>query len=119
MPRIGSFPPFGKRLYRRARKLVGSWHFAHFWRAVVSLAAMQGRRNMRKLEASCRNSRNRQAIGFLRWRPTRPVGASCVWCHYLNRWRIEVLFKESKQFWDWATTNWYGTGVSSTTCTLC
>lgn len=64
MPRIGRFPPFGKRFFRRARKLVGSCHFAHFWRAVVSLAAMQGRRSMRKLEACCRNSRTRQAIGF-------------------------------------------------------
>ena len=37
MPRIGRFPPFGKRFFRRARKLVGSCHFAHFWRAVVAL----------------------------------------------------------------------------------
>jgi len=64
MPRIGRFPPFGKRFFRRARKLVGSCHFAHFWRAVVSLAAMQGRRSMRKLEASCRNHHTRQSIGF-------------------------------------------------------
>ncbi len=41
MPRIGRFPPFGKRFFRRARKLIGSCHFAHFWRAVVALAAMQ------------------------------------------------------------------------------
>lgn len=64
MPRIGRFPPFGKRFFRRARKLIGSCHFAHFWRAVVSLAAMQGRRSMRKLEASCRNHHTRQSIGF-------------------------------------------------------
>lgn len=64
MPRIGRFPPFGKRFFRRARKLVGSCHFAHFWRAVVSLASMQGRRSMRKLEASCRNHTSRQSIGF-------------------------------------------------------
>jgi SRSO17 transposase len=64
MPRIGRFPPFGKRFFRRARKLVGSCHFAHFWRAVVSLAAMQGRRSMRKLEASCRHHHSRQSIGF-------------------------------------------------------
>ena len=64
MPRIGRFPPFGKRFFRRARKLVGSCHFGHFWRAVVSLAAMQGRRSMRKLEASCRNHSTRQSIGF-------------------------------------------------------
>lgn len=64
MPKIGRFPPFGKRFFRRARKLIGSCHFAHFWRAVVSLAAMQGRRSMRKLEASCRNHTTRQSIGF-------------------------------------------------------
>lgn len=64
MPRIGRFPAFGKRFFRRARKLIGSCHFAHFWRAVVSLAAMQGRRSMRKLEASCRNHHSRQSIGF-------------------------------------------------------
>ena len=64
MPRIGRFPAFGKRFFRRARKLVGSCHFAHFWRAVVSLAAMQGRRSMRKLEASCRHHSTRQSIGF-------------------------------------------------------
>ena len=64
MPRIGRFPPFGKRFFRRARKLIGSCHFAHFWRAVISIAAMQGRRSMRKLEASCRNHHTRQSIGF-------------------------------------------------------
>jgi hypothetical protein len=64
MPRIGRFPPFGKRFFRRARKLVGSCHFAHFWRAVVALASMQGRRSLKKLEAACRNHRSRQSIGF-------------------------------------------------------
>jgi len=64
MPKLGRFPPFGKRFFRRARKLVGSCHFAHFWRAVVSLAAMQGRRSMRKLEACCRHHATRQSIGF-------------------------------------------------------
>ena len=64
MPRIGRFPPFGKRFFRRDRKLIGSCHFAHFWRAVVALGAMQGRRSMRKLEACCRNHATRQSIGF-------------------------------------------------------
>jgi hypothetical protein len=50
--------------FRRARKLVGSCHFAHLWRTVVALAAMQGRRSMRKLEASCRHHTTRQSIGF-------------------------------------------------------
>ena len=64
MPKIGRFPPFGKRFFRRARKLIGSCHFAHFWRAVATLAAMQGRRSMRKLEVCCRNHHSRQSIGF-------------------------------------------------------
>ena len=64
MPRIGRFPPFCKRFFRRVRKLLGSCHFAHFWRVVVALASMQGRRNMRKIEAACRNHHTRQSIGF-------------------------------------------------------
>jgi hypothetical protein len=44
--------------------MVGSCHFAHFWRAVMALAAMQGRRSLRKLEAACRNHRTRQSVGF-------------------------------------------------------
>ena len=64
MPRIGRFPPFGKRFFRRARKLVGCCHFAHFWRVVMALAAMQGRRSLRKIEAGCRNHHTRQSIGF-------------------------------------------------------
>lgn len=64
MPRIGRFPPFGKRFFRRARKLIGTCHFAHFWRAVTSLAALQGRRSLKKIEAACRNHHSRQSVGF-------------------------------------------------------
>ena len=64
MPRIGRFPPFGKRFFRRARKLIGTCHFSHFWRAVTSIAAMQGRRSLKKIEAACRNHQTRQSIGF-------------------------------------------------------
>lgn len=64
MPTIGRFPPFGKRFFRRARKLIGSCHFSHFWRAVVAIGAMQGRRSMSKIEAACRHHRTRQSIGF-------------------------------------------------------
>jgi SRSO17 transposase len=64
MPRIGRFPPFGKRFFRRVRKLIGSCHFAHFWRAVAAIAAMQGRRSLKKIEAACRNHHSRQSIGF-------------------------------------------------------
>ncbi len=64
MPRIGKFPPFGKRFFRRARKILGSCHFSHFWRAVMAIAAMQGKRSLKKLEAACRNHCSRQSIGF-------------------------------------------------------
>ena len=64
MPRIGRFPPFGKRFFRRVRKLVGCCHFAHFWRLVLTLAAMNGRRNLKRIEQACRNHQTRQSIGF-------------------------------------------------------
>lgn len=64
MPRIGRFPPFGKRFFRRARKIIGCCHFAHFWRVVVTLAAMHGRRNLNRIEHACRNHHTRQSIGF-------------------------------------------------------
>ena len=64
MPKIGRFPPFGKRFFRRIRKIVGSCHFSHLWRAAVGLAAMQGRRSAKKLEKACRHHRTRQSIGF-------------------------------------------------------
>ena len=64
MPKIGRFPPFGKRFFRKARKLVGSCHFAHFWRAVTAIAAMQGRRSLDKIKAACRKHTSRQSIGF-------------------------------------------------------
>lgn len=64
MPKIGRFPPFGKRFFRRARKLVGCCHFAHFWRAVTAIGAMHGRRSLEKIEAACRNHHTRQSIGF-------------------------------------------------------
>jgi len=64
MPKIGRFPPFGKRFFRRARKIIGSCHFAHFWRAVISIASMHGRRNLKRIERACRNHHTRQSIGF-------------------------------------------------------
>jgi SRSO17 transposase len=64
MPRIGRFPPFGKRFFRRVRKTIGCCQFAHFWRVVVTLAAMHGRRNLNRIEHACRNHHTRQSIGF-------------------------------------------------------
>jgi SRSO17 transposase len=64
MPKMGRFPWFGKRFFRRARKLVGSCHFAHLWRVVVAIAAVQGHRSMKKIAAACRQHHTRQSIGF-------------------------------------------------------
>ena len=64
MPRMGKFPAFGKRFFRRARKLIGSCQFAHLWRAVMTVAAMNGRRSLRRMEDACRNRRSRQSIAF-------------------------------------------------------
>jgi len=64
MPKIGRYPWFGKRFFRQARKIVGSCHFAHFWRVVIALAAMNGRRNLRRIASVGKNRRSRQAIAF-------------------------------------------------------
>jgi SRSO17 transposase len=64
MPRIGRFPPFGKRFFRRARKLIGSCQFAHFWRVVLALAGMNGRRSLNRMQGLFRNRRTRQAISY-------------------------------------------------------
>ncbi len=62
MPRMGRFPAFGKRFFRRARKLIGCCQFAHFWRVVVALAAMNGRRSLGRIEEAAKERRSRQAI---------------------------------------------------------
>lgn len=62
MPRIGRFPPFCKRFFRRARKLIGPCQFAHFWRVVVAIAGMNGRRSLVRIEKLCKGRRTRQAI---------------------------------------------------------
>ena len=62
MPKMGKFPVFGKRFFRIARKLIGSCHFAHFWRVVVVLAAMHGRRSLSRIEEAAKGRRSRQAI---------------------------------------------------------
>ena len=62
MPRIGKFPPFCKRFFRQARKLVGSCQFAHFWRVVIAIGGMHGRRSLVRIEKLCKGRRTRQAI---------------------------------------------------------
>jgi SRSO17 transposase len=62
MPRMGKFPPFGKRFFRRARKLLGSCHFEHLWRIVIALASLQEGRSLSKFEDAGNDRRSRQAI---------------------------------------------------------
>jgi SRSO17 transposase len=64
MPRIGKYPFFGKRFFRQARKLIGSCQFAHFWRLVIAIASIHGRRSVSRLrEAIAKGDRRtRQAI---------------------------------------------------------
>jgi SRSO17 transposase len=62
MPRMGKFPPFGKRFFRRARKLIGSCRFEHYWRIVIVLASLQEGRSLSKLEDATGERRSRQAI---------------------------------------------------------
>jgi len=62
MPRMGKFPVFGKRFFRLARKLIGSCQFGHFWRIVVALAGMNGRRSLSRIEEAAKGRRSRQAI---------------------------------------------------------
>ena len=62
MPRMGKFPAFGKRFFRRARKLLGCAHTNHLWRAVMVVAAAHGRRSLRKVQDTTKHHRSRQAL---------------------------------------------------------
>lgn len=64
MPKISRFPPFGKRFFRRARTIVGRCSFEHFWRAVIAIASMHGRRSLQRLTDLLGEHRTRQAIAY-------------------------------------------------------
>jgi DDE superfamily endonuclease len=64
MPKIGRFPPFGKRYFRRVRKLLGRGHFEHFWRLAYSVACLSGRRSLARHRKFHRDYRTRQAIAY-------------------------------------------------------
>ena len=59
---IHRFPPFGKRFFRRIRKLVGRGHFSHLWRIVIALASLTGKKSLSKMTTLFENRRTRQAI---------------------------------------------------------
>ena len=46
---IQRFPPFGKRFFKRIRKLIGSCHFSHFWRVVVAISSLTDRKSLSKM----------------------------------------------------------------------
>jgi len=62
MVKITRFPFFGKRFFRQARKMLGSCEFQHLWRVVTALAAMHGRRTLKRIEELTDKERTRQAI---------------------------------------------------------
>lgn len=62
MPKITRFPFFGKRFFRQARKMLGCCAFQHLWRLVVAIAAMHGRRSLKRIEDLIDKERTRQAI---------------------------------------------------------
>jgi SRSO17 transposase len=64
MPRIGKFPPFGKRIFRHARKLCGRCNFEHFWRAVCAIASLHGRRSLQRLRDLTGSYCTRQALAY-------------------------------------------------------
>ncbi len=64
MPKIGRFPPFGKRFFKRVRKMIGSCHFSHFWRVVTALTAIEGRKSLSRITGACKQRRTRQALSL-------------------------------------------------------
>src|SRR3954471_14054484 len=64
MPRIGKFPPFGKRFFRQARQLVGRCNFEHFWRAVCAMASLHGRKSLQRLRDVTGSYCTRQALAY-------------------------------------------------------
>jgi len=59
---IHRFPPFGKRFFKRIRKMLGCTHFSHLWRIVIGLASLPGKKSLSKLTRLYGKHRSRQAI---------------------------------------------------------
>jgi hypothetical protein len=62
MVTIHRFPSFGKRFFKRIRKLIGRAHFSHLWRVVLAIASLTGRKSLSKMTKLFENRRTRQAI---------------------------------------------------------
>lgn len=62
LPKINSQPRCCKRFFTPVRESLRSEHFAHFWRIVVLLAALCGRRSLSAVVEATGRRRTRQAI---------------------------------------------------------
>jgi SRSO17 transposase len=62
LPRISSLPRCCKRFFHGFRRGLAPDQFAHFWRLVVLLAALQGRRNLSTMTEASGRRRTRQAV---------------------------------------------------------
>ena len=59
---IHRFPPFGKRFFKRIRKMVGRGHISHLWRIVFAIIALPAKKSLSKITKLFSNRRTRQAI---------------------------------------------------------
>ncbi|MCL2120357.1 MAG: transposase [Planctomycetaceae bacterium] len=59
---IHRFPFFGKRFFKRIRKIVGCVTFSHLWRLVIGIASISGRKSLSKFTQLYGHHRTRQAI---------------------------------------------------------
>jgi SRSO17 transposase len=62
LPKISSQPGCCKRFFNSIRPSLIAEHFAHFWRIVVLLAVLDGRRNLSAMTEATGRRRTRQAI---------------------------------------------------------
>jgi SRSO17 transposase len=59
---IHRFPPFGKRFFKRIRKIYGCVTFSHLWRLVIAIASISGRKSLSKFTQLFGSRRTRQAL---------------------------------------------------------
>jgi DDE superfamily endonuclease len=59
---ITRFPRCGKRFFRRIRKILGPGHSSHFWRLAFAIAAVTGRRSLKRMRGHFKRWRTPEAI---------------------------------------------------------
>jgi len=62
LPKINYLPHCSKRFFAVSRRILGAEQFAHFWRMVVLLAALEGRRSLSQIARATGERRTRQAV---------------------------------------------------------